>query len=309
MLGTPAVGGGLVFVDGVQVGRPGRLCCKQRAPKWSFDEGAIGSPAYDYGKVFVTTGSGVTAVTATTGANQWTFALTPTLPSSIDSPAVANGLVYDDYDGYPIALIESTGALIWQPPCSSRVRRHRWWSTGRCSSAPVTPRCTSTAHEPVTGDPVSDTGVGSLQTDPGAWHRLLRRCYGRCCGCAGRRSPGRTALDLDQPVVVRAVGGPDRVVVSSSFEVVQPAPAHEVLRDGCVGFFRPGDVGLGVGWVYPLAGESRLKPASRCGTAVAVGATRVTAPWKCSNRISDIGEGTERSARRRCRSARPGARS
>jgi hypothetical protein len=39
-------------------------------------------------------------------------------------------------------------------------------------------------------------------------------------------------------------------------------------------------------------GMSRFQPASRCGTAVSVGPTRVTAPWKCSNRIADIGDGT-----------------
>ena len=39
-------------------------------------------------------------------------------------------------------------------------------------------------------------------------------------------------------------------------------------------------------------GSSRLKPASRCGTAVAVGSMRVTAPWKCSRRIADMVDGT-----------------
>ena len=40
-------------------------------------------------------------------------------------------------------------------------------------------------------------------------------------------------------------------------------------------------------------GSSRFQPSSRCGTAVSVGPTRVTAPWKCSSRIADIGEGTD----------------
>src|SRR5256885_15551714 len=39
-------------------------------------------------------------------------------------------------------------------------------------------------------------------------------------------------------------------------------------------------------------GMSRFYPGSRCGTAVAVGPRRVTAPWKCSKRIAVIGEGT-----------------
>ena len=38
-------------------------------------------------------------------------------------------------------------------------------------------------------------------------------------------------------------------------------------------------------------GSSRFHPLERCGTAVAVGSIRVTWPWKCSNRITDIGEG------------------
>ena len=39
-------------------------------------------------------------------------------------------------------------------------------------------------------------------------------------------------------------------------------------------------------------GMSRFQPCLRCGTAVSVTPTRVTAPWKCSNRIAVIGEGT-----------------
>ena len=39
-------------------------------------------------------------------------------------------------------------------------------------------------------------------------------------------------------------------------------------------------------------GIRRFQPGSRCGTAVSVGPTRVTAPWKCSNRIAVIGDGT-----------------
>ena len=40
-------------------------------------------------------------------------------------------------------------------------------------------------------------------------------------------------------------------------------------------------------------GINRLKPSSRCGTAVSVTGTRVTAPWKCSNRIAFIGDGVD----------------
>ena len=40
-------------------------------------------------------------------------------------------------------------------------------------------------------------------------------------------------------------------------------------------------------------GSSRFQPSARCGTAVSVGPTRVTAPWKCSSRIAVIGEGTD----------------
>jgi hypothetical protein len=35
----------------------------------------------------------------------------------------------------------------------------------------------------------------------------------------------------------------------------------------------------------------RFQPSSRCGTAVSVTPTRVTAPWKCSNGIAIMGEG------------------
>ena len=38
-------------------------------------------------------------------------------------------------------------------------------------------------------------------------------------------------------------------------------------------------------------GRSRFQPGSRWGTAVSVARIRVTAPWKCSNRIPDIGDG------------------
>ncbi|MGN6378714.1 MAG: outer membrane protein assembly factor BamB family protein [Gaiellales bacterium] len=116
ILGTPAVGGGMVFVDAkAKSGTIAAFAAGSGAPKWSFDENANGSPAYDAGKVFFTTASGVSAVQATTGSNLWSFSLTPVLTLISDSPAVANGLVYDDYNGYPIALIESTGAQIWQP--------------------------------------------------------------------------------------------------------------------------------------------------------------------------------------------------
>ena len=39
-------------------------------------------------------------------------------------------------------------------------------------------------------------------------------------------------------------------------------------------------------------GMNTFQPGARCGTAVAVGSTRVTAPWKCSNSIAVIGDGT-----------------
>ena len=38
-------------------------------------------------------------------------------------------------------------------------------------------------------------------------------------------------------------------------------------------------------------GSTTFQPWFRCGTAVSVRPTRVTAPWKCSNRIDDIGDG------------------
>ena len=40
-------------------------------------------------------------------------------------------------------------------------------------------------------------------------------------------------------------------------------------------------------------GTRRFQPGSRCGTAVSVSPTRVTAPWKCSNSIDVMGEGVE----------------
>jgi hypothetical protein len=39
-------------------------------------------------------------------------------------------------------------------------------------------------------------------------------------------------------------------------------------------------------------GMRRFQPWVRWGTAVSLAPTRVTAPWKCSNRIAVIGEGT-----------------
>ncbi len=116
VLGTPVVRGGMAFVDAV--GKGGQVYAYDAttgAKQWNVNADTTdSSPAYDAGKVFVTTQTGVTALQATTGATLWSFSLTPVLTLDQDSPAVANGLVYSDYDGYPIALIESTGALIWQ---------------------------------------------------------------------------------------------------------------------------------------------------------------------------------------------------
>jgi outer membrane protein assembly factor BamB len=117
ILGTPVVRGGLVIVvDGAKSGNVDAFDATTGAPNWSFPEDAKASPAFDAGKVFVTTSTGVTALQATTGKTLWSFSLTPALSANPASPAVANGLVYTDYDGFPIAVIESTGAEIWQAP-------------------------------------------------------------------------------------------------------------------------------------------------------------------------------------------------
>jgi outer membrane protein assembly factor BamB len=117
ILGTPVVRGGLaIVVSGARSASVDAFDATTGAPKWGFPEDATASPAWDAGKVFVTTSTGVTGLQATTGKTLWSFSLTPALSANPDSPAVANGLVYTDYDGYPIAVIESTGAEIWQAP-------------------------------------------------------------------------------------------------------------------------------------------------------------------------------------------------
>ena len=118
ILGTPVVRGGMAIVVSTTHGS-GDVYAFDAAtgvPKWNLAEDATASPAFDAGKVFVTTTTGVKALQATTGKTVWSFSLTPALSAHPDSPAVANGLVYTDYDGFPIAVIEATGAEIWQAP-------------------------------------------------------------------------------------------------------------------------------------------------------------------------------------------------
>ena len=101
-------------------------------------------------------------------------------------------------------------------------------------------------------------------------------------------------LELEQPRVVRAVGGPDRVAVLVVAEVVEPAALVEVRGEGAVRLARPGDVLVGRGRDRARrTGMSRFQPSARCGTAVSVTPTRVTAPWKCSSRSTVIGDGTD----------------
>ena len=76
-------------------------------------------------------------------------------------------------------------------------------------------------------------------------------------------------------------------------EVVQPAAGREVGPQGGERLARPADVRVGrrpgrsrptgAGGSSPPRGAARRSPS---------GPTRVTAPWKCSNRIAVIGEGT-----------------
>jgi outer membrane protein assembly factor BamB len=115
--GTPVVRGGLAIVaSGSRSASVEAFDATTGAPKWNLPEDATASPAWDAGKVFVTTSTGVKALQATTGKTVWNFSLTAAFSAHPDSPAVANGLVYTDWDGFPIAVIESTGAEIWQAP-------------------------------------------------------------------------------------------------------------------------------------------------------------------------------------------------
>jgi hypothetical protein len=101
------------------------------------------------------------------------------------------------------------------------------------------------------------------------------------------------SLHRDEPVPIGPVRRSDCASSLIGAEAVEPTSVDQVLGERRICRTRPTDVLLGIRRIDPDRWDQQIEALLRCGTAVSVVATRVTAPWKCSNRIAFIGEGVD----------------
>src|SRR5581483_7553561 len=100
------------------------------------------------------------------------------------------------------------------------------------------------------------------------------------------------AFHLAEPLEVRPVRGPHRVLALVVGEVVEPLRLREMrFSAACVSRTHATLASVSFG-SNQVPGMTRFQPSARCGTAVSVAPTRHTAPWKCSSSRTVPSDGT-----------------